>query len=77
MVGPNHECPPLCLSCLEPVTTDVTCDQCRYPVCDQVCADNHQLTNECAALSRGQAPVFQDPEAKSEVYKVDGLINEP
>lgn len=61
VIGPGHEGPPLCLACLGPCEGDVTCVGCGYPVCDQECGAQHQLTRECGLLARAPTPVFPEP----------------
>ena len=68
VIGPGHECPPLCLSCLGPCDSSVTCEGCGYPVCDEECGASHLVTRECGLLARGPAPVFSDSETLTEVY---------
>ena len=66
VIGPGHEGPPLCLVCLAPCDGGVTCDGCGYPVCDQQCGAEHQVTRECGLLARAPAPVFPEPGSVSE-----------
>ena len=69
VIGPGHECPPLCLVCHAPCDSgDVACEGCGYPVCEAECGARHLVTRECGLLARAPAPVFTDPEARSSVY---------
>ena len=45
--GPNHDSPPLCLSCLSPVTGDFVCPDCGLPLCDEICARGEHSRWEC------------------------------
>ena len=69
VVGPNHECPPLCLQCLDPCDLSNVCPGCGYPMCSDQCCSDHQTTEECQLLSRAAAPVFSDG-SRSEAYHV-------
>ena len=69
VIGPKHECPPLCLVCHAPCDSGgVACEGCGYPVCEAECGARHLVTRECGLLARAPAPVFTDPEARSSVY---------
>ena len=45
--GPNHDSPPLCLSCLSPVTGEFVCPDCGLPLCDEICARGEHSRWEC------------------------------
>ena len=46
-LGPNHDSPPLCLSCLSPVTGEFVCPDCGLPLCDESCGQAEHRRWEC------------------------------
>jgi len=68
VVGPNQECPALCLVCLGPGDVEVICEGCGWPMCSSECAEEHRYSQECSLLSSVPAPEFQDSETISEAY---------
>ena len=51
--GPNLKSAPQCVNCLAP-WQGTTCQECRFPVCSEECAQGSQHVQECGVLARIQ-----------------------
>ncbi|XP_023349162.1 protein msta isoform X2 [Eurytemora carolleeae] len=66
VIGPNQVGSPICLSCYSSIDLQYRCTSCQYPLCGPDCQTSSVHAEECAVLSRGEPPVFQ--EENTEAY---------
>ncbi len=54
VTGPNYTSIPVCLECLTPVTLDLRCPGCRFPMCSMKCIESSRRHSkrECEILRR-------------------------
>ena len=60
VVGPSHDCDPICLACMSAIDTSFLCSGCGYPMCDEECAADPVHSLECQVLAQAPPPVFDD-----------------
>ena len=70
VVGPNQDGTPICLACLCPVDCTYLCPRCRYPMCDQECAEAPNHREECSILAKGTIHNFFEGDVQEDAYHV-------
>jgi len=67
-VGPSRNVKPKCLTCLNPVTGEVTCSSCNFPFCNEECSvSNPHKDQECQVFPK--FPKIEDFTVESSQYE--------
>ena len=52
VVGPNYRSTRVCIECLKGLDAGLTCDKCKYPLCDETCMTGERHKEECSLLAK-------------------------